>query len=218
MYFVNGYKFHTESHGSMRSTSNSGVCIKGTNYSETENDYYGRLTEILRLEYPGLPIKRTVLFKCDWFDPTDNVGMKVHKQYPLVDVNHRRKLNKYEPFILAMQAAQVYYVSYPSLRRDKSDWLAVCKVKARSVIDIPATVEITTVNMAFQEDEPVNLQRTEESIMCDESGSLNDAGGGFLELVDDEDELSDDPILESESEENNEYESEDEDVESSDNE
>ena len=49
MYFVNGYKFHTESHGSMRSTSNSGVCIKGTNYSETESDYYGRLIEILQL-------------------------------------------------------------------------------------------------------------------------------------------------------------------------
>ena len=43
VYFVNGYKFHTESHGSMRSTSNSGVCIKGTNYSEIESDCYGRL-------------------------------------------------------------------------------------------------------------------------------------------------------------------------------
>ena len=53
MYFVNGYKFHPESHGSMRSTSNSGVCIKGTNFSETKSDYYGRLIEILQLEYPS---------------------------------------------------------------------------------------------------------------------------------------------------------------------
>ena len=63
----------------MRSTSNSGVCIKGTNYSETEIDYYGRLIEILQLEYPRPPIKRTILFKCNWFDPTVNVEIKVHK-------------------------------------------------------------------------------------------------------------------------------------------
>ena len=71
----------------MRSTSNSRVCIKGTNYSETENDYYGRLIEILQLEYPRLPIKRTMLFKCNWFDPTVNVGLNIHKQYFLADVN-----------------------------------------------------------------------------------------------------------------------------------
>ncbi|XP_057994339.1 uncharacterized protein LOC131174601 [Hevea brasiliensis] len=62
-YVVNGYKFHTKSHGSHRATMNSGVCIKGTNYSSNESDYYGQLIEVLRLEYPGLPIKRTVLFK-----------------------------------------------------------------------------------------------------------------------------------------------------------
>ena len=157
MYFVNGYKFHTESLGSMRSTSNSGVCIEGTNFSETESDYYGKLIEILQLEYPRLPIKRTILFKCNWFDPTVNVGMKVHKQYFLVDVNLKRKLSKDEPFILAMQAAQVYYIPYPSLRKDKSDWLAVCKFKARPVIDVPAAVDKTvTTNIAFQEDELVN--------------------------------------------------------------
>ena len=184
MYFVNGYKFHTESHGSMRSTSNSGVCIKGTNFSETESDYYGRLIEILQLEYPRLPIKWTILFKCNWFDPTVNVGMKVHKQYFLVDVNQKRKLSKDEPFILAMQAAQVYYVPYPNLRKDKSDWLAVCKVKARLIIDVPAAVDKTvTTNIAFQEDEFVNQMLVAEQPMdaqrsIDESSLLlNDADG-----------------------------------------
>jgi len=99
-----------------RASNNSGVCIKGTNYSADENDYYGVLTEILELEYKGsTPIKRTVLFKCEWFDPTPNVGMKIHPQYKLVDINHRRKLRKYEPFVLAMQAAQMHYATYPSL-------------------------------------------------------------------------------------------------------
>ena len=220
MYFVNGYKFHTESHGSMRSTSNSGVCIKGTNYSETEGDYYGRLIEILQLEYPRLPIKRTILFKCNWFDPTVNVGMKVHKQYFLVDVNQKRKLSKDEPFILAMQAAQVYYVPYPSLRKDKSNWLAVCKVKARPVIDVPAAVDKTvTTNIAFQEDELVNqMLVAEQPIDAQDESSLllNDADGEHVDLVEDDNELSEELLLESETEETDENESEDEDVESSD--
>nr|GMD93379.1 transposon, En/Spm-like, Transposase-associated domain protein [Ipomoea batatas] len=71
VYFVNGYRFHTESHGENRSTMNSGICI-----SSTCGDYYGKLIEILEIEYTALPIKRTVLFKCEWFDPTPNVRVK----------------------------------------------------------------------------------------------------------------------------------------------
>ena len=208
----------------MRSTSNSGVCIKGTNYSETESDYYGRLIEILQLEYPRLPIKRTILFKCNWFDPTVNVGMKVHKQYFLVNVNQKRKLSKDESFILAMQAAQVYYVHYPSLRKDKSNWLAVCKVKARPVINVSAAVDkIVTTNIAFQEDELVNQMLVAEQPIdaqrsIDESSLLlNDADGEHVDLAEDDNELSEEPLLKSETEETDENEIEYEDVESSDN-
>ena len=69
IYFVNGYKLHTIGHETSRATMNSGVCIKGTNYSENSCNYYGQLKEILELKYPGYPFKRMVLFKCDWFDP-----------------------------------------------------------------------------------------------------------------------------------------------------
>ena len=62
---------------------NSGVCIRCSNLSVDESDYYGQLKEIMELEYLALPIKRTVLFKCDWFDPRPNLGTKVHKEYNL---------------------------------------------------------------------------------------------------------------------------------------
>ena len=176
-----------------------------TNFSETESDYYGRLIEILQLEYLRLPIKRTILFKCNWFDSTVNVGMKVQKKKKfLVDVNQKRKLSKDEPFILAMQAAQVYYVPYPSLRKDKSDWLVVCKVKARIVIDVPADVDKTvTTNIAFQEDELVNQMLVAEQPIdaqrsIDESSLLlNDVDGEHVDLVEDDNELSEEPLLES---------------------
>jgi len=50
-YFSNGYVFHTEEYGHGRKTYNIGVCIKGSTSSEFEVDYYGRLEEIIKLQY-----------------------------------------------------------------------------------------------------------------------------------------------------------------------
>ncbi|XP_043814060.1 uncharacterized protein LOC122723981 [Manihot esculenta] len=142
-YIVNGYKFQSKSYYASRASMNSEVCIKGSNYSSEESDYYGQLLEVIRLEYPSLSIKRVVLFKCNWFDPTPNVGTKVHSKYKLIDVNHKRSFNRYEPFVLGVQAIQVIYTPYPSLKRDKIEWWATVKVKARSVIQL-STQENTT--------------------------------------------------------------------------
>ncbi|KAH6777727.1 hypothetical protein C2S51_009039 [Perilla frutescens var. frutescens] len=158
-YYVNGYKFHTLQSGSHKATMNSGVCIKGINYSTEENDFYGRLLEVVELEYPGLPISKTVLFNCEWFSPSPQ-GTYVHPEYKLVNVNHRRRYNKYDPFVLAKQAIQVYYSSYPSLARSSSEWWAVCKIKGRANIEVPYDALI--ISPPFQEDEltsfsPINI-------------------------------------------------------------
>ena len=122
-----------------------------------------------------------------------------------------------------MQAAQVYYVPYPSLRKDKSNWLAVCKVKARPVIEVPPAVDKTvTTNIAFQVDElanqmlvveqPIDAQRS-----IDESSLLlHDADGEHVDLAEDDNELSEEPLLELETKDTDENEIEYEDVESSD--
>lgn len=125
---------------------NSGICI-----SSEVGDYYGKLLEILEVEYPGYPRKTTIVFRCHWYDPTPNVGVKVHKQYNLVDINQKRKFNKFEPFILAMQATQVCFMPYPSLKQNNSDWMAVFKVKPRGWTDLGESVHQKDV--AFQEDE-----------------------------------------------------------------
>lgn len=180
MYFVNGYKFHTSEHGSGRSTFNSGVCIKGTNYGDTSTNFYGVLFEILELEYPALPIKRVVLFRCDWFDTTPNVGIKIHKDYKLVDINHKRRLRKYEPFVLASQSSQVYYSPYPSLRRDKVDWWSVCKIKATSTFDLPEE------NTALQDDE-VEAHSIDAADLS--TIPLNDSSGIQVDMDDGDDNL-----------------------------
>ncbi|XP_073308329.1 uncharacterized protein [Primulina huaijiensis] len=40
-YYVNGFKFHVARHNSTTSTSNSGVCVKGSINITAELDYYG---------------------------------------------------------------------------------------------------------------------------------------------------------------------------------
>nr|GMC47958.1 uncharacterized protein LOC109179592 [Ipomoea batatas] len=190
-YYVNGFKFHTIGYGGATQTMNSGVCIKGINYSVDESDYYGRLVEVVQVEYPSLPIKRTILFKCEWFDPT-SVGMKVHPKYKLVEVNHKRRFNHYEPFVLTMQAAQVYYCTYPSLRRDKLDWWPVCKIKSRSNVEVPESsisTEESLIPAPFKEETTDNhdlVQIDEDPLHLDDpkrAGSTRGRGRGAPPLV-----------------------------------
>ncbi|KAL0430508.1 UNVERIFIED_CONTAM: hypothetical protein Sradi_0676800 [Sesamum radiatum] len=132
-YFVNEYNFHTEEHNIGKSTMNCGVCVKSSSYTDTYIDFYGMLKEIIQLDYLVIDGLQVVLFKCKWVDPTR--GMKVHPRYHLVDVNFKWVYQKDEPFILAQQVVQVYYTDYPSMRKDRADWMVVCKIKARRVVD-----------------------------------------------------------------------------------
>jgi hypothetical protein len=61
----------------------------------------------------------------------------MHPQFRLIDINHRRRYGIYDPFVIAPQASQVYYSKYPGGARARSDWLVVCKTKARYVVDAP---------------------------------------------------------------------------------
>ncbi len=130
VYFVNGYMFHRDAHSKNKASVNSRLCIN----SVGDDVFYGKITEILEVEYPGYPIKSTMLFKYDWYDTTPDIGVKVHKQYKLVEVNKNRRYAKYEPFILAMQAEHVCYMSSPTLNNN-SYWLSVFKVKPRGWTD-----------------------------------------------------------------------------------
>ncbi|XP_075521643.1 uncharacterized protein LOC142554928 [Primulina tabacum] len=149
-YFVNGFRFHIVRHCATRSTSNSGVTVKGSGNTNNEINYYGNIEEIIEVEYPGLPIKRIVLFKCAWFDPTPKTGTRCHPKYQLFDVNKNKRLHIYEPFIFAVQAAQVVYVTYPNVKRSTDEWLAVCKMQPRSSIQAPIPNVVSSVdNDAF---------------------------------------------------------------------
>ena len=132
IFFVNGFKFNTKDHGTDRLTYNSGVFVKGSDDPEEHiKDFYGVLTQILELTYYVQPVEKVVLFKCNWFSNVPGTGINVHKDYKLIEIKHTSHYYKYDPFVLAKQALQVYFAPYPSLKRDKADWSAVIKTKAR---------------------------------------------------------------------------------------
>ncbi|XP_051152349.1 uncharacterized protein LOC127266224 isoform X2 [Andrographis paniculata] len=133
--FINGHRFYTEKYGAKKASYNSGVCVDGGGL-----EYYGHIQEILEIEFPGLPIKRCTIFNCEWYDPTSGVGTKKHGRYNLVEVNKKKKLHTYEPFILAIQATQVCYLPFPSMKKDKANWLAVCRVRPRGWIDMSGEI------------------------------------------------------------------------------
>ncbi|KAF7832329.1 pheromone-processing carboxypeptidase KEX1-like [Senna tora] len=74
---------------------------------------------------------------------------KVHPRYGIIEINRKKHFSKYEPFVLAQQSQQVYFAEYASKKRDRADWLVVCKIKSRSAINAP--------EIAYQEDE-VSIQ------------------------------------------------------------
>ncbi|KAF7832441.1 pheromone-processing carboxypeptidase KEX1-like [Senna tora] len=76
-------------------------------------------------------------------------GCKVHPRYGIIEINRKKHFSKYEPFVLTQQSQQVYFAEYASKKRDRADWLVVCKIKSRSAINAP--------ELAYQEDE-VSIQ------------------------------------------------------------
>ncbi|XP_065878103.1 uncharacterized protein [Euphorbia lathyris] len=165
VYFVNGYRFHTTSHSGERSTSNNSISVYGDGF-----EYFGVIDEIIQVSYPGVPVQKTVMFKCNWYDPTPNFGIRVHDRYDIVEVNTKRTSKKYEPFILSLQATQVHFVSYPSLKSDRVDWAVACPVKDRGAHDIPGN-KAAANNEAFQEE---GAQSFEVEALIVDTTPLND--------------------------------------------
>jgi len=121
-------------------SQNSRVLVKGD-----ENagylDYFGVLTYIIELSYSGG--NNVVLFKCDWWDVSSKRGHLIEK-CGLFLISSNCKMRTNEPYVLASQAQQVYYV------KDTKDpnWLVVVKTKPRDLYDVleKATLEACQEN------------------------------------------------------------------------
>ncbi|KAL4585460.1 hypothetical protein LXL04_010081 [Taraxacum kok-saghyz] len=130
------------------------------------SDYFRLLNEVLEVEYQGMGRCIVVLFKCTWFDPIE--GVKVLTKYNLVDIKYKSRLRNDDPFILASQVEQVYYVPYPSMKGLK-DWWAVIKTKPRGIYELRQCVS------EEDDDEEDQFFQESETLIPYASSSANEA-------------------------------------------
>jgi len=144
-YTINGFDFHTESYDVGRSVQNSGVALvaESTCFQRGDNDnviignktYYGIIKEIVELNYNHKG--NVVLFKCDWVDSHVRGKWVKTDQFGVTTVNFKHLFNtgekvSDEPFILASQAVQVFYVP----EHAGSEWVSVHQSKPRDFYDM----------------------------------------------------------------------------------
>ncbi|KAF7802522.1 uncharacterized protein G2W53_041633 [Senna tora] len=99
--------------------------------SDDSKEYYGVLEHVYELSYIGN--RKVYLFKCTWWDVARlGRGYKIDK-YGFVSVNTHCSLNTNEPFVLASQAEQVFYVKEIM----DEDWLFVVKISPRDLFNMP---------------------------------------------------------------------------------
>ncbi|XP_042952408.1 uncharacterized protein LOC122289468 isoform X2 [Carya illinoinensis] len=127
---MNGIRFHTKHREMNRRTQNSGVLVTSEHQSAMI-DFYGVLNDIVELRYMGW--RRVWLFSCDWFDVSDTIR-GIHVSEHVTSVNMSRTWYKDDPFVLACQASQVFYLKDTNLG---GSWHVVQKITYRNVYDVP---------------------------------------------------------------------------------
>ncbi|CAA7018781.1 unnamed protein product [Microthlaspi erraticum] len=125
-YCTRGFAFQIFRERSTRSTSDFGISSRSGDII-----YYGVLREILEVQFPGLLNLRCIVFNCDWYDPVN--GLR-HDEFGVTSVHCRKRLRKYDPFILALQADQVCYIPYPRVKRKQDPWITVTSVNPRGKV------------------------------------------------------------------------------------
>lgn len=130
-------------------------------------DFYGAINNILELRY--MEWRRVYLFQCDWFDVGDRKrGVRVDDH--MISVNMNRTWYKDEPFVLASQADQCFYIRD---LRAKERWGVVQNYTNRNVYNIPSMPRVledidgdSGTNGVNQEDEPSDYY---EPVQCDDT-------------------------------------------------
>lgn len=191
-FIINGFRFHTKHLEHKRKTQNSGVMLEAmTNSFSSARDsnhvigdvtYYGVLNDIIELEYSF--DKKVVLFDCDWIS---NGRRKRIDENGFTLLNFKGLKPHNEPFILASQAQQVFYVEDPI---DKG-WHVMIKTTARDSYDMSEQTCLDDVETYLQsnassgpqDDENMDIELIREGLM----GTVVDTN--TLVIDEDEDQL-----------------------------
>jgi hypothetical protein len=119
-YEINGNTFYTVAQDKKSTNQNSGVRFDALNEDGSKDTYYGYIEEIWELDYG--PSFKVPLFRCKWVNLKGG-GVQVDKLYGMTTVDLNNLGYREEPFVLANDVAQVFYVkdmsTRPKKRKDK---------------------------------------------------------------------------------------------------
>ncbi|XP_071677558.1 uncharacterized protein [Lolium perenne] len=120
-YEINGNTFYTFAQDKKSTNQNSGVRFDAEDGNGNKVTYYGYIEEIWELDYG--PNFKVPLFRCKWFNLKD--GVQVDPQYGMTTVDFKNLGYDTEPFVLASEVAQVFYVkdmsSKPKKRKERQE-------------------------------------------------------------------------------------------------
>ena len=115
-YEINGNTFYTNAQDKKSTNQNSGVRFDDKSTNEATVTYYGCIEQIWELDYG--PSLKVPLFWCKWFNLRGG-GVKEDPLYGMTTVDLTNVAYDNEPFVLAKDVAQVFYVKDMSTKPKK---------------------------------------------------------------------------------------------------
>ena len=114
-YEINGNTFYTIAQDKKSTNQNSGVRMDATDNNGKKDTYYGYIEEIWELDYG--PNFKVPLFRCQWVKLSGGGVTKDEYGMTIVDLNNLGYRD--EPFVLAQDVAQVFYIKDMSSKPKK---------------------------------------------------------------------------------------------------
>ena len=107
---INGVRYHTMARDQHRKTQNSTIKAVGTHGDDTI-DFYGTIIDIIELSYSkNMNGRRTViLLRCEWYNLEGRTYQMKDDGY-FKSINIQGRWYKGDPFIIATDAAQVFFL------------------------------------------------------------------------------------------------------------
>jgi hypothetical protein len=181
-YEINGNTFYTIAQDKKSTNQYSGVRLDAATHNGGKETYYGYIEKIWELDYG--PTFKVPLFRCKWFKLTGG-GVKVDEQYGMTMVYFKNLGYLDEPFILAKDVAQVFYVkdmsSKPRKRKDKKTNTSCDNPKhhivlsgKRNIVGVEDKIDMSEDYNKFDEIPPFKVN-------TDPSIKLNDEDAPWLQ-------------------------------------
>jgi hypothetical protein len=170
-YDINGYTFYTEAQDQKSVYQNSGVTMKALTGKENIT-YYGRIEEIWELDYTVSVIP---MFRVRWAEKIETdednfTTMVIPPPRPIEETNVKAISARKEPWVLAKQVAQCFYITDPQapnrvvMRRGKRSIVGVDGVVDEEDYDQFDDPDTDEDDEATQDPEPTRRDRTTLSV------------------------------------------------------